>query len=96
MFGAGPLGAHQCEHCERRADLLLGFCSRPAHCSASGIQVPAASVRTDSGYPGGMLAFILKKFVESYLALRAVSRVHWPSVYACRTRSAASSLVKFT
>ena len=47
----------------------------------------------DSGYPGGMLAFILKKFVESYLALRAVSRVHWPSVYACRTRSAASSLV---
>jgi hypothetical protein len=33
----------------------------------------------DSGYPGGMLAFILKKFVGSYLALRAVSRVHcWP------------------
>ena len=40
------------------------------------------SRRTTRGYPGGMLAFILKKFVESYLALRAVSRVHWPSVYA--------------
>jgi hypothetical protein len=35
-----------------------------------------------SGYPGGMLAFIRKKFVGSYLALRAVSRAHcWP-VYA--------------
>jgi hypothetical protein len=47
-------------------------------------------------YPGGMLAFIRKKFVGSYLALRAVNRVHcWP-VYAWCTRSAASSLVKFT
>jgi hypothetical protein len=35
-----------------------------------------------SGYPGGMLAFMRKKFVGSYLALRAVSRVHWLSVYA--------------
>ena len=50
----------------------------------------------DSGYPGGMLAFIRRKFVGSYLALRAVSRVHcWP-LYAWRTRSLASSLVKFT
>jgi Sigma-70 region 2 len=50
----------------------------------------------DSGYPGGMFAFIRKKFVGSYFALRAVSRVHcWP-VYAWRTRSLASSLVKFT
>jgi len=54
------------------------------------------SRRTTRGYPGEMLAFMRKKFVGSYLALRAVSRVHWPSVYACRTRSAASSLVKFT
>src|SRR5215211_3949726 len=62
-----------------------------------GIRQPVIDhLASTSGYPGGMLAFILKKFVESYLALRAVSRVHWPSVYACWTRSAASSLVKFT
>ena len=54
------------------------------------------SRRTTRGYPGGMLAFLRKKFVGSYLALRATNRVHWRSVYACRTRSAASSLVKFT
>jgi hypothetical protein len=55
---------------------------------------PAAD--DSAAYPARMLAFIQKKFVGSYLALRAVSRVHWPSVYAWRTRSAASSLVKFT
>jgi len=43
-----------------------------------------------------MLAFMRKKFVGSYSALSAVSRVHWSSVYACRTRSASSSPVKFT
>jgi hypothetical protein len=37
---------------------------------------PGCLVAYDSDYPGGMLAFILKKFVGSYLALRAVSRVH--------------------
>jgi hypothetical protein len=64
----------------------------------SGVNSSEASLsrRTTRGYPGGMLAFLQKKFVGSYLALRATSRVHWPSVYACRTRSAASSLVKFT
>ena len=36
----------------------------------------------DSGYPARMLAFMRKKFVGSYLALRAVSRVHWLWVYA--------------
>jgi hypothetical protein len=56
-----------------------------------GVQVPRAArverviarasrAADDSGYPGEMLAFNRKKFVGSYLALRAVSRVHWLSL----------------
>jgi hypothetical protein len=36
--------------------------------------------RGGPGHPGGMLAFILKKFAGSYFALSAVRRVHWWSV----------------
>jgi hypothetical protein len=69
-----------------------GFNSRRSFATSRARRAGACA----SGYPGGMLAFILKKFVGSYLALRVVRRAHcWP-VYAWRTRSLASSLVKFT
>jgi len=62
-------------------------------CRESNCGRASLSRRTTRGYPGGLLAFMRQKFVGSYLALRATSRVHWLSVYACRIRSAASSLV---
>jgi hypothetical protein len=76
---AASLGAHQHEHYERRTDLLLGFLRLSCALLRLKHQSPGCLGACDSGCPGGMLAFILKKFVGSYLALRAVSRVHcWP------------------
>jgi hypothetical protein len=47
---------------------------REGDCARSGLAAD------DLSYPGEMLAFIRKKFVGSYFALRPVSRVHWLSL----------------
>ncbi len=56
----------------RATGLQMPIAARPWKVTALGTSV--------ADYPGEMLAFIRKKFVGSYLALRAVSRIHCSSL----------------